>query len=238
MTTSHRSARVPRPRHSPDTPRWGVVYGIPCLAVDRETGMPLTSRRVVVGYIGQSRQTVKQREEQHRDGRFGDLIVGGSFVIAEGRFTDRQLDELEQRYIREGVSLVPGEPPQRPVYNHDHNLDNPDRIEVWRAEEHRRARQPDWTPAGGTRIPRQRSAGWPIRLFRRSRGRRRRWTRTRIRAVSGTALWLATAIVSWVWLAIETSIPWPAVLLLAAAAASLLVGVVMPKTRRRRGRRR
>jgi hypothetical protein len=121
--------------------------------------MPIVGQ-VVVGYIGKSRQTVKQREEQHRDTQsFSDVIVGGSWTIEEGWWTDAELDEREQYYIRNGVVLAAGLAPERPVYNYEFNLDNPDRIEIWRAVEHRQAREPGWLPpVKDARVPRQRVA--------------------------------------------------------------------------------
>ena len=128
----------------PSARRRGAVYGIPTIAVD-SASMPIPGR-IVVGYVGQTRQTVKQREDQHRLKPFSDLIIGGSWCIEEGFWTGAELDEREQHYITNGVVLIPGQDPQRPVYNYEHNLDNPERVEIWRAVEQRQAREPGWVP--------------------------------------------------------------------------------------------
>ncbi|MDG4792035.1 hypothetical protein O7626_40175 [Micromonospora sp. WMMD1102] len=154
--------------------------------------MPIAGQ-VVVGYVGKSRQTVKQREEQHRDCQpFSDTIVGGSWTIEEGWWTDAELDAREQYYIKHGVTLAPGQAPQRPVYNYEFNTDNPDRIEIWRAVEHRQRREPGWVPPPKDRVPRPRRASGPQTPTRASRSRLARWWDRRRWWVSGLAvLWLA-----------------------------------------------
>ncbi|MFY1686518.1 hypothetical protein [Plantactinospora sp. WMMB782] len=181
-----------RPRPAAEVRRRGAVYGIPCWAVD-EHGMPIVGQ-VVVGYVGQSRQTVKQREGQHRDCQpFSDVIVGGSWTIEEGRWTDAEMDERERYYIRNGVVLTPGQVPQRPVYNYEFNTDNPGRIEIWRAIKHRQRRESGWMPPPkDSRVPRPRRAGGPQVPVRASRSRLARWWERRRWWVCGLAvLWLA-----------------------------------------------
>jgi hypothetical protein len=176
------------PRIHPDVRRRGAVYGIPTFAVDA-AGRPLAGL-VVVGYVGQTRQTVKQREEQHRGHQpFGDLIVGGSWVIEEGHWTDAELDARELHYIRRGAVLVPDQPPQRPVYNIVGNMDNPNRVKPWDAVAHRQVRQPGWTPEA--KVPRQRI---PVDYGAASGSRSalsRWWIRRRWPVVGFVALWLA-----------------------------------------------
>jgi hypothetical protein len=225
-----------RPRVGAEVRRRGAVYGITCVAVDRD-GRPIPGR-IVVGYVGQTRQTVKQREDQHRLKPFADLIIGGSWTIEEGYWTDAELDAKELYYIGHGVPLMTGSQPQRPVYNHDGNLDNPERVEIWRQVKHRQAREPGWVPPpkGSSytpRVPRQRSA--PPSPARRGAVRRRvRWTKRRIRLAVGTTGWVAVAIPVAVWTSGAESVDAQGGLLLGAASASLVVGGLLRKRRRRR----
>lgn len=230
---------VSRPRRDPNHRRWSVVYGIPTLPVD-EAGRVVPGPPVV-GYIGKSVQTVKQREAQHRaEQPFGDLICGGSWVIEEGSWTEAELDAHEQHWIRHGVVLVPGQPAQRPVYNYDHNLGNPLRVEKWRALEHRRLREPGWVPRPGfvpqvQQQPRQAVVS-PRRRFR--------WTRLQVLAVARVCAWLALFAGFWVagadvWPGWEA--PRNAAVGATIVLAALLCGwayTSRPKRRRRRGRRR
>ncbi|GGM27402.1 hypothetical protein GCM10011608_10190 [Micromonospora sonchi] len=178
------------------------MYGIPTLPVDKTTGQIIPGRPPIVGYIGKSVQTVWERQEQHRaDQPFSDTICGGSWVIEEGYWTADELAGREEWWIRNGVALVPGQKPQRPVYNYDFNLDNPDRIEVWRAKEHRQAREPGWQPQN-PRVPRQRGPRPGGRPARRTRRRApvwlsRWWRRHRARVIGWTAVW--ALIVGGVW---------------------------------------
>lgn len=173
--------QVPAPGRAVAVRRRGAVYAIPTLAVD-PNGRPIPGA-VVVGYVGQTRQTVKTRELQHRACQpFGDLILGGSWVVEEGTWTDAELDERERHHIRNGVRLVGSGKPQRPIYNYEHNLDNPRRVEVWRAVQQRQVRQPGWVrPTGEAPAPRR-----PVR-----RVRRFRWTPWRVRAAAVASVWLA-----------------------------------------------
>ncbi|MER7331725.1 MULTISPECIES: hypothetical protein [unclassified Micromonospora] len=218
--------RVPRPRRPAGERRWSVVYGIPTLPVDRD-GRIIPGAPPVVGYIGQSVQTVKQREDQHRaDQPFGDTICGGSWVIEEGLWTQAELDARERHYIRHGAVLVPGQPAQRPVYNYEHNLDNPHRIEVWRARQHRQVREPGWQPASG-RVDVQATGGvgWAGRGW---------WL-----ARQPAAWWLLLAVVAVAWVGSLPQATWWDGAVYVACAACTIAGLRMPGTRRRRrGRRR
>jgi hypothetical protein len=222
------------PQVGPDVRRRGAVYGIPTLPVDADgrivPGPP------VVGYVGQTRQTVKQREGQHRDDKpFGDLIVGGSWVIEEGVWSDDELDARERYYIRHGVTLIPGQRAQRPVYNYTENLDNSARVEIWRQVEQRQVREPGWTPPEkGAWVPRQRSrpevVSAPFGGFE--------WTRRRVKVACWAVGWLAVAVLVAVWVA---GLPTPTAgdgAAYGCGVATVLVGVLLPGRKRRRGRRR
>ena len=176
---------------SPYMRRRGAVYGIPTQPVD-EHGRVIVGP-AVVGYIGKSRQTVKQREGQHRDSQsFSDLIVGGSWTIEEGFWTDAELAEREEYYIRNGVALVLGQAPQRPIYNYEHNLDNPNRIEIWRAIQHRQLREPGWQPPPKDGIPRQpMTLRFPARPVAAPSALSRWWLRRRWWVIGLTGMWVA-----------------------------------------------
>lgn len=236
-----RPSTRPRPVGA-EVRRRSAVYGITTVVVDRATGEPMPGQ-VEVGYIGKSVQTVKEREDQHRACQpFGDLIVGGSWTIEEGYWTAAQLDAKERHYIRAGAVLVPGQAPQRPVYNYDHNTDNPGRIKVWRAEQHRQAREPGWVrPAKGSSwVPRQRSAAPPPVAATSRPGwlRRQWWTRPRRIAAAWSALWLLLAgVVGWFGASGEVATGWDGAWV-GAGVASTTVGRLMPPWRRRVRRRR
>ena len=230
--------QAPR-RPGADVRRWGAVYGLATWAVD-SAGMPIAGV-VVVGYIGKTRQTVKQREDQHRDSQsFSDLVVGGSWTIEEGLWTDAELAEREQWWIRNGVALTPGAAPLRPVYNYDFNQGNPDRIEVWRAREHRLARDPHWLPVKGARVPRQRATAAVVE----SSGRvgyavgwvaRRVWDHPRHAALA--VGWPVVAVWAAVQVAEVPGLHAGHGLWVGCSLASLLAGVLLPGPRRRRRRR-
>lgn len=210
-----------------------MVYGIPTLPVDKRTGMVIPGPPVV-GYIGQSVQTVKQRELQHRaEQPFGDLICGGSWVIEEGLWTQAELDARERHYIKHGAVLVPNTPAQRPVYNDRFNGDNPGRVEKAEAVAHRLARDPGWQP--GVAVPVQRGRGGPVR-------RGWRWTRRRVQAVALVGLWLALFAGSW-WSGWGVWQGWDGPRNAAIAATGFMVTGwwawwrARPKKRRRRRRR-
>jgi hypothetical protein len=114
--------------------RPGAVYGINLLD-------PATMT-VRMDYVGQTRQRGRAREMQHRDDKpWEDLIVGSLVLLAEGVWTDAELDREEQQAIRR----------IRPRMNYEYNLHNPERIEIWRQQEQRWARddaagRPQWVP--------------------------------------------------------------------------------------------
>ncbi|MER7166738.1 hypothetical protein ABT336_11840 [Micromonospora sp. NPDC000207] len=203
------TGRIPRQRTGGDERRRSVVYGIPTLPVDRATGAVIPGQPPIVGYIGKSVQTVWQRQQQHRDSQpFSDLICGGSWPIEEGYWTPAVLAAREEWWIRHGAVLVAGQKPQRPVYNYEHNTGNPDRIEVWRAVEHRQRREPGWMPPAKDGTPRTPAAApGPVARWWADRQRNvaRWWVKHRARIAAWTALWLALSVGAW-WL--RTSGTW------------------------------
>lgn len=191
MVTTAR--RIPRQRRRPLLARPGRLYLILTLPVDAFgnviPGPP------EVGYIGQTRQQVWQRGDQHRACQpFADIIVGDVLLLDQGVWTDEQLSAREEMWIRNGVS-VGGRPRQRPRYNHDCNLDNPDRIEIWRAVEHRQRREPGWQPPKDRAwVPRQRV---PVRPARTRPGVVGWWERHRWWVAGWVALWLLLTAGMW-----------------------------------------
>ena len=94
MTTEREIRRLPHP----DAKR-GVVYGYQ--VTDPASG------RIVVGYVGQTRN-VEQRDRQHRSQQpWSDLIVGRVWILRDAYLTGRELDRAEARMIRK----------LRPLYN-------------------------------------------------------------------------------------------------------------------------
>ncbi|MFD6565418.1 hypothetical protein [Micromonospora profundi] len=190
-------------------------------------GIPIPGAAPVVGYIGQSRQTVWQREQQHREDQpFSDIIVGGSWTIEEGWWTQQQLDEREQHYIQHGVSLLPGQKPQRPKYNIAGNRDNKDRIKPWDAVAHRQAREPGWLPAD------QRGPGVPV--LPEGRG----WVPLRTLAARSDVRWAVVALAVVGWVASRPVATWYDGAVYVACVACTVTGLRMPGKRRRRRRSR
>lgn len=145
-----------------DAVRTAVIYRIPVYEIDARTGMILlydeTGRKVgftadltlphhgqpkiVFDYVGQTVRGADIREAEHIDEKcWADLIAGRIQVIDSGVWTKAERDAREIRAIR----LL------KPRFNYDHNLDNPDRVEIWRQVELRHARdraagRPLWIP--------------------------------------------------------------------------------------------
>lgn len=117
--------------------RHGIVYGI----VVRHRG------QIYLGYVGQTRQKLEAREQQHREWQpWGDIIVGRAFVLAQGFWTDRELDTHEEFFIRHGVLIEGNACATRPLYNIIHNTDNVARVLPWVVLAERHKREPGWSP--------------------------------------------------------------------------------------------
>lgn len=142
MTTT-----LPRPPlRSTKTKRRGIVYGF-------YVTHPITGE-VCWGYVGQTRQQIWEREDQHREDKpWADTIVGDSYVdaitgrvyqaveLARGEWDDAELDDCELHYIRM----------LRPLYNIVGNRANPCRVKPWDAKKQRHQRdriagRPLWRP--------------------------------------------------------------------------------------------
>jgi hypothetical protein len=157
------------------TRRRGIVYGIN--VVHPSTG------RVMLGYVGQTRQTLEARETQHREVQpWADTIVGRAYVIEVGWWTDVELDAREVWHIHRWL----------PLYNIEHNMANPWRIPPWTAVEQRQAREPGWRPVRHQTFVAMRA------------GRRVPW-----RVYGIATMWLVLTAVLW-WAADWTDLPFAA----------------------------
>lgn len=194
-------------RRGPAVRRRGIVYGLRTLRP--EDGY--TS--VEVGYAGQTRQRLRSREVQHREDQpFSDVIVGDAFVIAEGWWTDAELDAAELAAIRQ----------TRPRYNIAGNEGNPDRVKPWVARDQRRERdeaagRPVWQPRIAVPVGR---SWWPCPIWQ---------------------LWVLAWLPLWwvgFWWLFAAGVSVPGSTVGAAAGAGLLLGWGVRRGRRRRRRRR
>jgi hypothetical protein len=105
----------------PSTKRPGIVYAVDL--IDHVTG---EIRRA--DYVGQTRQLLRSRAGQHRDDQpWSDLIVGDFYPVAQGTWTNAQLDAAEADMIDQ----------LRPRMNYLLNEDNPERVPKWTQREQR-----------------------------------------------------------------------------------------------------
>src|SRR5215207_3167943 len=101
----------------------GLVYAI-------DTINPATGQ-TVLGYIGQTRQALADREAQHRETQpWADLMPGPARIIWQGEPTDAELDTIEVEFIRE----------LKPLYNFDGQEGADHAMPKWQAVEARHAR--------------------------------------------------------------------------------------------------
>jgi hypothetical protein len=114
--------------------RPGIVYA--CDTLNPETGA------IELGYVGQTRRTLAQRETEHRgDKPWSDLIVGSFRVIWSGEPTDSELDTIELQHIRELF----------PRYNIEGQKGKRHAVPKWTQLEQRHERdhnlgRPEWVP--------------------------------------------------------------------------------------------
>jgi hypothetical protein len=150
---------IPRPRPPSDSGlRHSIIYRMPVWEIDSESGLirlfnetgrcigqtasldlPHTGRpRLVLDdYVGQSVRTCQARLAEHLEDYRGDLIARhpdgtplNLIVLEQGLWTDAHRDAREAYWIKR----------LRPRFNHEYNLDNPRRIEIWRQKQMRHAR--------------------------------------------------------------------------------------------------
>jgi hypothetical protein len=117
-----------------DLRRPGRIYVADVL--DPETG------QIEIGYVGQTRRTIAEREAEHRGNQpWGDLIVGSFRLVWEGEPTDDELDAIEKQYTDK----------LRPRYSIEYQLGQPwvTPKKAALAQRHARDRQlgrPLWAP--------------------------------------------------------------------------------------------
>lgn len=150
---------------------WACVYVIPT----RST----TTSRTEVGYIGQSAGVHRRdvvtglplaRLAEHRDKQWwADLIVHPYMYLVwetgPDGCTQRQLDEMERWFIRNGAPPLDFTGSFRPRYNWTHNEDNPNVVPPSEQERQARARgyQPP-RPSKGS--PRTSQPSWERQTHR------------------------------------------------------------------------
>lgn len=125
--------------------RPAIVYAYSCID-------PITGKREPWVYIGQTRQLLIARNNQHLgvEGYKGKKAKGQPWsdlypevrVVAEFKCPDVVLDLVEQFYIKW----------KKPVYNYTHNLNNPRRIPLYQAQQDRKARDYLRTRQGRGRV--------------------------------------------------------------------------------------
>ncbi len=168
----------------------GVVYGID--VIDHDSWMAGTPQVMLNDYVGQTRQQGRARENQHRDTqRFSDLIVGSPRVLWQGMCTDVELDEVERRFIQQGVGGV------RPRLNYLLNEDNPARIPKYTQTEQRHARDDREGRARWVPLERRKRAGpldAPTRVWPASPSRKPRpvW---QVKVALWSTAWFALAVI-------------------------------------------
>lgn len=184
---------------------------------------PATGRRVL-GYIGETARMPFQRLMEHvYDKPWADTIIGWE-VDGTTYAGKAAVVAAEEAAIRA----------EKPLYNHEFNLDNPNRVEKWRAVKQRQAREPGWQPPAPVRVPRQRSrrsstgdGPAPGRVV---------WPRARIVAAVWAGVWLLTACVVG-WKAASGPVAtWVDGLAYGAGFASVMTGLLLPNPRPRRRR--
>jgi hypothetical protein len=240
------------PRQDPNVRRKGRVYLFKTLCVHEsgpQVGLVLDGT-TEEGYVGKTRQTLSQREQQHRGGapdgevtEFEDLeeqpwfsiTVGGIQLLEQGMWTDEELAERERYWIRR----------IGPRYNYVDNLDCVRRIPKPVARQHRdnrdraaglaprqwqpfSAQRPAQTPTTRPTSPR------PARTTRLSAAWRRRLLKAAAFPCAVGILWLALALYAAPRVAGEHWQTWP-VLALALTAEGFALPLVRRVHKRDRG---
>lgn len=123
-----------QPTRPSEIARSGIVYQADTL--NPESGS------IEVGYIGQTRRTLAEREREHRgDKPWSDLIVGSFRVIWSGDPTDDELDAIERKLIIDRL----------PRYNIEHQKGALHAVPKWDQLSQRHERddelgRPRWVP--------------------------------------------------------------------------------------------
>jgi hypothetical protein len=241
------------PRQDPNVRRKGRIYLFRTLRVHESgprVGLVLDGS-TEEGYVGKTRQTLSQREQQHRGGapdgevtEFEDLeeqpwfeiTVGGIQLLEQGMWTDDELAERERFWIRQ----------IGPRYNYVDNLNCKRRIPKPVAREHRDARDRakglpprDWPAFGTAPQPRQTPATRPTpprpaRTARLSAAWRRRLLKAAAFPLATGVLWLALVLYAAPRGAGERWQVWP-VLALAVVTEAFALPLVRRVKKRDRG---
>jgi hypothetical protein len=113
--------------------RPGIIYAYSCLD-------PATRKREPWAYVGQTRQLLIARNNQHLgvEGYKGKAAKSQPWsdlypqvrIVAEFKCPNIILDLVEKFYIKW----------KKPIYNHTHNLNNPRRIPLYQAQQDRKSR--------------------------------------------------------------------------------------------------
>jgi hypothetical protein len=237
----------------------GIIYAWLVYEIDPRTGRlpppdPATGeRRTRLDYVGQTIRTLDVRAEEHlEDKPWADIVVSDRpIVVEQGMWTKAERDAREVAAIKR----------IRPRYNHDDNLDNPERIEIYRQldQRHNRDRAAGrelWLPADqrslAARVAAERAivgAGldgseprYPLTVLADlTMGLGRRLVRLPRRVQLGAVALLGWAAVVWrltIWL---TTLNWPQEVALALSLAlgtAVTIAVVRAKRIRRWARKR
>lgn len=186
---------------------------------------PVTGLRVL-GYIGETARLPFQRLMEHvYDQPWSDTIIG--WEVDPITYTGKPAVLAAEKAAIER---------ERPLYNYEFNLSNPNRIEIWRARQQRQAREPGWQPpVKGTRVPRPRptpaatsvAGGWVWE-----------WTPQRVTVALWSVAWLVVAVVvGWQAASGPVATGWDG-LAYGVGVATTTVGLLIPAKRRRRRRSR
>lgn len=145
------SPRPPETRicDDPDIRVHSIIYAWLIYEIDPRTGRllapdPITGeRRTRLDYVGQTIRALETRAGEHlEDKPWADIVVGRLPIkVAEGLWTKEERDKAEI----EAIGRI------RPRYNYRDNLDNPERIELFRQLDQRHVRdraagRPLWLP--------------------------------------------------------------------------------------------
>lgn len=159
---------------------------------------PDTGQRAL-GYIGETARMPFQRLMEHiYDQPWADTII--AWEVDQAVYPGKEAVWAAERAAIEA---------ERPLYNIEHNRENPSRIRPWVAVAQRQARQPGWEPpVKGARVPRQRTARrTPARRQQPTPALARWWQRHRTTVTAWAGLWLTLWALTW-WLGADAWSGW------------------------------